>query len=129
MNTIYFYIYLATIITITVGFSVARCVFEIHTLDMFFYPNHDNNIIENRVYLISHIIVNFALGFLFGFEVILGMILKIILFEVYLYITERCDIFNTSKISHLLIIIMISLVSYAMGCFANILFADNKKNI
>ena len=78
MNTIYFYIYLATIITITVGFSVARCVFEIHTLDMFFYPNHDNNIIENRVYLISHIIVNFALGFLFGFEVILGMILKII---------------------------------------------------
>lgn len=129
MNTIYFYIYLVAIITTTIGFSVARCVFEIHTLDMFFYPNHDNNIIENRVYLISHIIVNFALGFLFGFEVMLGMLLKIILFEVYLYTTERCDIFNTSKISHLVIIVMISLVSYVMGCFANILFANNKKNI
>lgn len=128
MNTIYFYIYLVAIITTTIGFSVARCVFEIHTLDMFFYPNHDNNIIENRVYLISHIIVNFAIGYLFGFEVILGMILKIILFEVYLYITERCDIFNTSKISHLIIIVMISLVSYVLGCFANILFNGSSKN-
>ena len=83
MNTIYFYIYLVTIITITVGFTIARCIFELHTLDIFFYPNSDNNIMANYVYLISHIIVNFALGFLFGFEVILGMILKIYEYKIY----------------------------------------------
>ena len=129
MNTIYFYIYLIAVITITVTFTIARCIFEMHKLDMFFYPNHDNNIIENYVYLISHIVVNFGLGYLFGFDIIMGMFIKIILFEVFLYITERCDIFNTSKISHLIIIIMISLVSYTLGCFSNIIFNGSGKNI
>jgi len=81
----------------------------------------------NYVYLISHIIVNFALGFLFGFDIIMGMFIKIIIFEVFLYLTERCDIFNTSKISHVIIIILISIVSYTIGCFSSILFT-NKKN-
>ena len=87
MNTIYFYIYLVTIITITVCFTIARCIFELHTLDIFFYPNSDNNIMANYVYLISHIIVNFALGFLFGFDIIMGMFIKTIIFEVFLYLT------------------------------------------
>ena len=60
------------------GFTIARCIFELHTLDIFFYPNSDNNIMANYVYLISHIIVNFALGFLFGFDIIMGMFIKII---------------------------------------------------
>lgn len=127
MNTKYFYIYLVTIITITVCFTISRCIFELHTLDIFFYPNSDNNIMANYVYLISHIIVNFALGLLFGFDIIMGMFIKIIIFEVFLYLTERCDIFNTSKISHVIIIILISLVSYTIGCFSSILFT-NKKN-
>jgi hypothetical protein len=118
MNTVYFYLYLIVVISSTVALNILRCVFNIKIFDIFFYPNNNNNIVENSVYLSSHILVNFALGYLFGFEVILGMLVKIMLFEVYLYITERCDIFNTSKVSHLIIIIIISLVSYTAGCLA-----------
>lgn len=115
MNVGYFYLYLIAVISSTVAFNILRCVFDIKTFDMFFYPNNNNNIMENYVYLSSHILVNFALGYLFGFEVILGMLVKILLFEVYLYLTENCDIFRTSKVSHLIMIIIVSLVSYTAG--------------
>lgn len=119
MNPGFFYLYLTVVIASTVALNVLRCVFDIKMFDLFFYPNNNNNIVENYVYLSSHILVNFALGYLFGFEVIIGMLVKIMLFEVYLYITERCDIFNTSKISHLIIIIIVSLISYTAGCLVN----------
>ncbi len=119
MNSIYFYIYLTAIFTVTISFTILRCVFNIHDIDIFFYPNHANNIIENKVYLVSHIIVNFLLGFLFGFEIILGMFVKIMIFEAYLHIMEHCDIFYVSKISNLIIIVLISLVSYTFGSVVN----------
>jgi hypothetical protein len=119
MNSIYFYIYLTVIFTVTISFTILRCVFNIHDIDIFFYPNHANNIIENKVYLVSHIIVNFLLGLLFGFEIILGMFVKIMIFEAYLHIMEHCDIFYVSKISNLIIIVLISLVSYTFGSVVN----------
>lgn len=119
MNSIYFYIYLTAIFTVTISFTILRCVFNIHDIDIFFYPNHANNIIENKVYLISHIIVNFLLGLLFGFDIILGMFVKIMIFEAYLHIMEHCDIFYVSKISNLIIIVLISLVSYTLGSVIN----------
>lgn len=119
MNSTYFYIYLLAIFTVTISFTILRCVFNIHDLDIFFYPNHANNIIENKVYLISHIIVNFLLGLLFGFDIILGMFVKIMIFEAYLHIMEHCDIFYVSKISNLIIIVLISLVSYTFGSVIN----------
>ena len=79
MNTIFFYMYLITLILITTAYILSRCIFDYHYLDIFFYPNHNNNILENYVYLISHILVNYFLGLLFGLEIIYGMILKIIL--------------------------------------------------
>jgi hypothetical protein len=88
-------------------------------LDIFFYPNNKNNIIENQIYLITHILVNFLLGFIFGFDIILGMFVKILIFEVYLHITEHCDIFYVSNISNLIVIVLISLVSYTFGCVFN----------
>jgi len=119
MNSIYFYIYLTVIFTVTISFTILRCVFNIHDIDIFFYPNHANNIIENKVYLVLHIIVNFLLGLLFGFEIILGMFVKIMIFEAYLHIMEHCDIFYVSKISNLIIIVLISLVSYTFGSVVN----------
>jgi len=74
---------------------------------------------ENKVYLATHIIVNFLLGVIFGFDIILGMFVKIIIFEVYLHITEHCDIFYMSKASNLIVIILISIVSYTFGCVLN----------
>ena len=119
MDAKFFYIYLLVIFTITLVFTILRCVFNVHDLDIFFYPNHTNNILENKVYLATHIIVNFMLGALFGFDIILGMFVKIIIFEVYLHITEYCDIFYMSKASNLIVIILISIVSYTFGCVLN----------
>jgi hypothetical protein len=119
MDTFYFYVYLLLIITTTLIFTIIRCIFNIHDLDIFFYPNNKNNIIENQIYLITHILVNFLLGFIFGFDIILGMFVKILIFEVYLHITEHCDIFYVSNISNLIVIVLISLVSYTFGCVFN----------
>ena len=119
MDTLYFYIYLLLIFTSTITFTILRCIFNIHTLDIFFYPNNENNIIENKVYLVTHILVNFLLGFIFGFDIILGMFIKIIIFEVYLHITEHCDIFHVSKMSNLIVIVLISLISYTFGSVIN----------
>jgi hypothetical protein len=119
MDTTYFYIYLLLIFTITISFTIIRCIFNIHTIDIFFYPNDTNNILENKVYLISHILVNFLLGVIFGLDIIFGMFIKIIIFEVYLHITEHCDIFYVSKMSNLIVIIVISLVSYTAGSMIN----------
>lgn len=126
MDTAYFYIYLLIIFTITISFTILRCVFNIHTIDIFFYPNNANNIIENKVYLISHIVVNFLLGVIFGLDIILGMFIKIIIFEVYLHITEHCDIFYVSKMSNLIVIVIISLVSYTAGSMINKLVSKIK---
>ena len=115
MNTIFFYMYLTIILLSTLAFTILRCVFKLYHYDFLFYPNHNNNIIESKFYLISHIIINFFIGYLFGFNVLLGMMVKIAIFEIYLYMIERCDVFKTSKFDNLVIIIIISIVSYVLG--------------
>ena len=125
MNTIFFYIYLLLVLITTVSYTILRCVFKEHSLDMFFYPNNANNIIENKVYLSSHIIVSFILGLLFGFNVVGGMFVKIIIFEVYLYFFEHCDVFIVSKPKNLIIIILITLISYVAGCIINTIFSKS----
>jgi hypothetical protein len=128
MDTFYFYIYLLLIITSTLIFTILRCIFNIHDLDIFFYPNNKNNIIENKIYLFTHILVNFLLGFIFGFDIILGMFIKILIFEVYLHITEHCDIFYVSNASNLIVIVLISLVSYTFGSIFNQALSKFKNN-
>jgi hypothetical protein len=125
MNAIYFYIYLLLVLITTVSYTILRCVFKEHSLDMFFYPNNANNIIENKVYLSSHIIISFILGLLFGFNIIGGMFVKIIIFEVYLYFFEHCDVFIVSKPKNLIIIILITLISYVAGCIINTIFSKS----
>lgn len=123
MDTKYFYIYLIFVIVSTITFSIVRCVFKQHSLDIFFYPNEANNIIANKVYLSTHILVNFLLGFLFGFDVIAGMFIKILMFEIYLYLSEHCDIFVLSNSSNLIVIVLISLISYIAGSTINKIFS------
>ena len=125
MNSFYFYIYLLTIITSTLIFTILRCYFDVHTFDFLFYPNENNNILKNTIFLVFHILINFALGMLFGFDVIYGMLIKIAMFEVYLYVTEYCDIFHTAKFSNLVIIVIISLASYLAGCLVSAPFNNS----
>jgi len=119
MNTVYFYIYLIITISVTIAFTILRCIYDIKYLDVLFYPNPNNQITADTTYLLIHILVNFMLGFLFEFQIIIGMFVKIMLFDVYLYSMERCDVFNTSKISNLIIIVIISLISYTAGSLIN----------
>lgn len=124
MDAKFFYIYLLIIFTTTLSFTILRCVFNVHDVDIFFYPNNTNNILENKIYLISHIVVNFLLGFIFGFDIILGMFIKIMIFEIYLHVTEHCDVFYLSNASNLIVIILISLVSYTFGSVLNKLISN-----
>jgi hypothetical protein len=57
---------------------------------------------------------------LFGFEVILGMLVKIAIFEVYLYFTEYCDVFKTAKLANLIIIVILSLLAYTTGALTKL---------
>jgi hypothetical protein len=123
MDSTLFYIYLLFVLVSTISYTILRCVFKEHSLDMFFYPNNANNILENKVYLASHIIGSFLLGLLFGFNVIGGMFVKIIIFEVYLYFFEHCDVFIVSEPSNLIVIILITIISYIAGCIINTIFS------
>ena len=123
MDTKYFYIYLFIVLISTISYTILRCVFKDHTLDIFFYPNKANNILENKEYLAIHILTSFLLGVFFGFDVIGGMFIKIIIFEVYLYLFEHCDVFILSKPSNVMIIILITLISYIAGSIINIIFS------
>jgi hypothetical protein len=123
MDSTLFYIYLLFVLVSTISYTILRCVFKEHSLDMFFYPNNANNILENKVYLASHIIGSFLLGLLFGFNVIGGMFVKIIIFEVYLYFFEHCDVFIISEPSNLIVIILLTIISYIAGCIINTIFS------
>jgi hypothetical protein len=123
MDSTLFYIYLLFVLVSTISYTILRCVFKEHSLDMFFYPNNANNILENKVYLASHIIISFLLGLLFGFNVIGGMFVKIIIFEVYLYFFEHCDVFIISEPSNLIVIILLTIISYIAGCIINTIFS------
>jgi hypothetical protein len=123
MDSTLFYIYLLFVLVSTISYTILRCVFKEHSLDMFFYPNNSNNILENKVYLASHIIGSFLLGLLFGFNVIGGMFVKIIIFEVYLYFFEHCDVFIISEPSNLIVIILLTIISYIAGCIINTIFS------
>jgi hypothetical protein len=72
---------------------------------------------------VIHILTSFLLGVFFGFDIIGGMFIKIIIFEVYLYLFEHCDVFILSKPSNVMIIILITLISYIAGSIINIIFS------
>jgi hypothetical protein len=115
MNVFYFYIYLILVAASILTFSIARCFYKMHYFDFLLYPNENNNIFKNPWFLAYHVSVNTLLGLLFGYEVVYAMLIKIIAYEWYMYATEYCDIFNTSKVANLYIVIIISIASYAAG--------------
>jgi len=114
--------YLTAVILSTFTFTFLRWIHGISYFDDFFYPNPNNNIFENKIYLMSHIVINFMFGYLLGFEILLGMLVKISIFEIYLYFTEYCDVFKTAKLTYLIIIVILSLLSYTAGCLTKLTF-------
>ena len=127
MDSIFFYMYLTAILLSTLAFTILRCVFKLHEYDFLFYPNHNNNIMESKFYLISHIIINYIIVYLFGFNVLVGMLVKIAIFEIYLYMIEKCDVFKTTKFDNLVIIIILSAISYTLGSLTKLAIDNYSK--
>lgn len=119
MNDIYFKIYILITALSILTFTILRCYTHNKLFDILLYPNDNNILIENKVFLIYHIIVYFLIGVIFGYGVIYPMIAKIIIFETYLFFIEYCDIFQTSKPINLVITIIIALFSFLIGCFCS----------
>jgi hypothetical protein len=119
MDTIYFFIYLLITAISIISFTFLRCRYDYTIFDPLLYPNQNYAILENYTFLLYHFSIYFILGLLFGFDVFIFMIFKIIVFEIYLFAVEYCDIFQTAKTSNLVITLMISLIAYLFGCFIN----------
>ena len=55
------------------------------------------------------------------------MLVKIAIFEIYLYMIEKCDVFKTTKFDNLVIIIILSAISYTLGSLTKLAIDNYSK--
>lgn len=120
---------------------ILRCNYNIFYLDKFmFIKNIDDISFNNNInYYLSHTIIFYIYGILFGIRNIKLIVFKIILFEILLYIIKSCDIenykLNENIVYLVLYTIFLNILFYYLGTlvsdrFYNSFFKlDNKFNI
>ena len=120
---------------------ILRCNYDIFYLDKFmFIKNIDDISFKSNIsYYLSHIIIYYIYGILFGIRNIKLIVFKIILFETLLYVIKSCDIknykLNENIVYLILYTIFINILFYYLGTlvsdrFYNSFFKlDNKFNI
>jgi hypothetical protein len=125
---------------------ILKCKYNIDFFDKFLFINYDeidHNNIEIYTYYITHFIVFFVYGILFGINNYRIMILKIIIYEFLLYLVKFCDLRNidikSKKFKYILYgyisSVIISIFSYYLGTlisnyiYNNIFNFNNKLNI
>jgi hypothetical protein len=120
---------------------ILRCNYNIFYLDKFmFIKNIDDISFKNNInYYLSHTIIFYIYGILFGIRNIKLIVFKIILFEILLYIIKSCDIknykLNENIVYLVLYTIFLNILFYYLGTlvsdrFYNSFFKlDNKFNI
>lgn len=120
---------------------ILRCNYNIFYLDKFmFIKNIDDISFKNNInYYLSHIIIFYIYGILFGIRNIKLIVFKIILFETLLYVIKLCNIknykLNENIVYLVLYTIFINILFYYLGTlvsdkFYNSFFKlDNKFNI
>lgn len=120
---------------------ILRCNYNIFYLDKFmFIKNIDDISFNNNInYYLSHTIIFYIYGILFGIRNIKLIVFKIILFEILLYIIKSCDIenykLNENIVYLVLYTISLNILFYYLGTlvsdrFYNSIFKlDNKFNI
>jgi|TARA_Y100000389_G_scaffold202355_1_gene247380 hypothetical protein len=125
---------------------ILKCKYNIDFFDKFLFINYDEidyNNIEIYTYYITHFIVFFVYGILFGINNYRIMILKIIIYEFLLYLVKFCDLRNidikSKKFKYILYgyisSVIISIFSYYLGTlisnyiYNNIFNFNNKLNI
>tara|TARA_B000000475_G_C15956267_1_gene430916 strand:+ start:298 stop:771 length:474 start_codon:yes stop_codon:yes gene_type:complete len=125
---------------------ILKCKYNIDFFDKFLFINYDKidpKNIEIYTYYITHFIIFFVYGILFGIKNYPIMIFKIIIYEFLLYLVKFCDIRNVDikdeKFKYIIYgyisSVIISLFSYYLGTlisnyiYNNIFNLNNKLNI
>tara|TARA_B100001540_G_scaffold69824_1_gene62922 strand:- start:15595 stop:16068 length:474 start_codon:yes stop_codon:yes gene_type:complete len=105
---------------------ILKCKYNIDFFDKFLFINYDKidpNNIEIYTYYITHFIIFFVYGILFGIKNYPIMIFKIIIYEFLLYLVKFCDLRNidikSKKFKYIIYgyisSVIISIFSYYLG--------------
>ena len=131
---------LFSIITLSVLYII-KCKYKIYYFDNFLFINNINDIsfITNINYYLSHILVCFIYGMLFGIRNMGLISMKIIVYEILLQYIKYCKLNNKiieiNNLYLVLITIILSICSYYIGTIISnnfynfVLRLNNKFNI
>ncbi len=121
-----FYIYLFQVFLSLIFYYIIRCKYNNTIFDNFFYLDDTNNSIKDNIYYyLSHSLVYFIYGIVFGKRNIYLMILKIIIFEFIIIYIKNCDLINYDiDYDNLIYSIVMSIIFYYLGT----IFSDNLYN-
>lgn len=123
---------------------ILKCNLNINTLNTVLYVDYETYTIDQIIiYYLSHFILFFIYGILFGIKNIVIIIIKIIIYEILLIFIKYCDIKNSNiifkdplnnKKLHNLIFsvlnsIIISIVSYYIGTKFSDMFYNTTFNL
>jgi|UniRef100_A0A6C0JRV3 hypothetical protein len=121
-----FYIYLFLVLLSLIIYYIIRCKYNNTIFDNFFYLDDTNNSIKDNIYYyLSHSLVYFIYGIIFGKRNFYLMILKIIIFEFIIIYIKNCNLINYDiDYDKLIYSIVISIIFYYLGT----IFSDNLYN-
>lgn len=123
---------------------ILKCNLNINTLNTVLYVDYETYTIDQiTIYYLSHFILFFIYGILFGIKNIVIIIIKIIIYEILLIFIKYCDIKNSNNIFkdplnnkklHNLIFsvlnsIIISIISYYIGTKFSDMFYNRTFNL
>lgn len=120
LNKIY-YLYIIFAIVFSLLFVYIKCRLYLNFFDKFLYKS-DKNYVQ---YFAFHIITYGALGIIFGMTDYLLMFFKTIIVELCINFVENCN-FLEINIEQTIYSIILSVVSFTLGCLINYFFLSKK---
>lgn len=121
MDTIFFYLYILSLILSLVSFIVIKCVFKINYLDKFVYEDTEDTSINAQImFYLSHFIFYVPFGLIFSFDIFPEMILKIVFFEFSLAAIKNCDPYNIDNMDFAILCSVVDIISYIIGALIHI---------
>lgn len=111
----------STIITI-IAHIILKCKYNNHFFDQFIYLG-DNNILK---YILTHVIMYFVAGMIFGHNKFLLTLIKTVVVEISIVAVENCSIYKINNLKSAFFSIIIGLCSFYTGGIFNKLLWQNK---
>ena len=116
-----YYLYIIFAIVFSLLFVYIKCRLYLNFFDKFLYKT-DKNYLQ---YFAFHIITYGALGIIFGFTDYFLMLFKTIIVELCINFVENCN-FLEINIEQTIYSIILSVVSFTLGCLINYFFLSKK---